>query len=108
MIIKKWKLSLGQKMALATTIVSIMLVFVALLFSYLNYANRTYNQYKTLASNLAKTTATQLEPDKISTYLKTMEKDEAYEKMLQSLFNIKNNNNIQFLYVIKIHENTRC
>lgn len=106
MIIKKWKLSLGQKMALATTIVSIMLVFVALLFSYLNYANRTYNQYKTLASNLAKTTATQLEPDKISTYLKTMEKDEAYEKMLQSLFNIKNNNNIQFLYVIKIHENT--
>ena len=106
MWLKKLKFSLGQKMAVSIIIVSLLLVVVALLFGYYNYADRTYNQYKTLASNLAKTAATQLDPDKISTYLDTMKKDEAYEEMLQNLFNIKNNNDIQFLYVIKIESNT--
>ncbi len=105
MMINKIKLSLGRKMAIAITMVSILLVAVALTFSYFNYANRTYNQYKMLASNLAKTAAAQLDPEKIPTYLQTMKKDEDYERMLQNLFNIKNNNNIQFLYVIKIEGN---
>lgn len=102
----KIRLSLGQKMAISIIVVSILLVAVALLFGYYNYADRTYNQYKTIASNLAKTAATQLDPDKIPTYLDTMETDEDYEKMLQALFNIKNNNDLSFLYVVEIEDNT--
>ena len=103
---KKMKLSLGQKMTAAVILVSILLVIVALLISYFNYADKTYNHYKAIASNLAKTAAAQLDPDKVAAYLETMEEDEAYKEMLQNLFKIKNNNDIKFLYVIKIEDNT--
>lgn len=102
----KIKRSLGRKLTFAIIIVSLLLVSVALLFGYMNYADRTYNHYKTLASNLAKTAASQLDADKISTYLQTMKTDKAYDDMLEDLFKIKNNNNIEFLYVIKIDGNT--
>ncbi len=94
--------SLGRKLTFAIIIISFLLVIVALLFGYMNYADRTYKHYKTLASNLAKTAVTQLDADQISTYLQTMKTDKAYDDMLEELFKIKNNNNIEFLYVIKI------
>ena len=99
---RKYKISLGQKMSVFIITVSCLLVIIALLLSYFNYANRTYNQYKTIASNLAKTAAAQLKADKVGAYLETMVKDAEYYEMLENLFKIKNNNDIKFLYVIKI------
>lgn len=101
----KIKLSLGKKLTIYIIILSVLLVGLASLFSYFSYANRTYEHYKTVSSNLAKTAAKQLKPEKLDYYLQTKLKDDEYHDMLKTLFTIKDNNDIRFLYVIKIEDN---
>ena len=101
----KMRLSLGKKLAIYIILLSCLLVGLASLFSYNNYADRAYEHYKTVSSNLAKTAAKQLNPDKMDYYLESKVKDDEYNDMLRTLYTIKDNNDIRFLYVIKIEDN---
>ena len=93
------KLKLNIKITLFIILISSLLASIAIYMSYQIYANTMDDHYKMLSSNIAKTAATQIDGDKIASYLDTMVKDDDYFEMLGKLFEIKENNDCTYLYV---------
>ncbi len=123
--------SLRFKTVAVILIAAVILSAIAVTISYKVYSNTMDNHYKTVASNLAKTAGTQLDTDALLRYyseIKKLEpydddkywddeeyraqydekadalKDEAYYQMLDTLFDIKDSNNVLYLYVQKVDE----
>ena len=96
------KKSLRLKAVLAVLLVAIVLATTAIIISYTVYSNEMDEHYKINAMNIAKTAASQMDAEKISTYPVTMEKDDEYYAMLDVLFDIKESNDVLYLYVQKV------
>ncbi len=121
--------SLRFKTVAVILIAAIVLSAIAVIVSYNVYSTTMDRHYKTLASNLAKTAATQLNAEDLLRYYEEVKKigtydddkywndeayrasydqkaeaikDEQYQRMLATLFEIKDNNDIEFLYVQKL------
>ena len=96
------KISLRIKTIILVIIVAILIATVSILISYNTYAKTIDGYYKTTLTNLAETAASMMDSDKIEEYYQTLKKDEEYEKYLNILFEIKENNDIEYLYIEKI------
>ena len=108
---------------------ALVLSIIAITISYNVYSNTMDEQYKTLSSNLAKTAASQLSAEDLERYYQEVKKigtydddkywndaaykaaydakadaikDAKYNEMLGTLFDIKDNNDILYLYVQKL------
>ena len=126
--------SLRFKTVAVIIIAALILSAIAVTISYNVYSNTMDNHYKTLTSNLAKTAASQLDPDALIRYYNEIKqigeydddryrndevyraeydakanalKDEEYVRMLGILFDIKDSNGITYLYVQKL-EGDNC
>ncbi len=129
--------SLRFKSVAVVLIATIVLASIGAIISYNVYSNTMDAHYKLLATNLAKTAATQLDTDAILHYYSEIKKigdfdnekynndekyraeydkkadkikDEKYDEMLNTLFDIKNSfdendDGIKYLYVQKIDGN---
>ena len=122
-------MSLKVKAVAFVLIAAVILSAISILISYNVYATTMDNHYKALSTNLAKTAASQLNADDLMRYYNEVKnigeydydkyfndenyrssydtqvdaiKDEKYDKMLATLFDIKDNNDIEYLYVQKI------
>ncbi len=109
------KMSLKFKSIVAMMLFAALLSFTAILISYSIYSNTMDEHYKANAMNIAKTAASQMDGDKIGDYITRLEaldkkdadykehiqkiKDDEYYHMLNVLFDIKENNDILYLYV---------
>ncbi len=93
------KLKLNVKITIVIVLIAFLLASIAIYISYQIYSSTMDNHYKMLSSNIAKTAATQMNGDIILNYLDTMEKDEEYYRMLNILFEIKENNDCLYLYI---------
>ena len=118
--------SLRFKTVVVIILTSLVLSSIAVTISYIVYSSTMDNHYKTLASNIAKTAATQLDPADLLRYYNAVKqigeyddkkywsdetykeeydkkanaiKDERYYEMLDILFDIKESNDVKFLYV---------
>ena len=128
---KKTRLvSLRFKTAALILVTAIVLSVVAVTISYQRYSSTMDMHYKTLASNLANTAATQLDADALLRYYNEVKKtgafddkkystdetykaefdakadsvkDDEYNEMLETLFDIKESNDILYLYVQKLN-----
>lgn len=96
------KVSLKVKMLIIVVIAMISSAAVSIYISYQTYSNTIDNYYKDTITNVAKSAASLMDAEKIGLYADTLEKDEDYEKMLDILFQIKENSDIEYLYVEKI------
>lgn len=112
------KMSLKLKSIVAMMLFAALLSFAAILISYRIYSNAMDEHYKTNAMNIAKTAASQMDGVKISDYITKLDaldkkdpdykeqiqkiKDEDYYHMLDVLFDIKENNDVLYLYVEKV------
>ena len=121
--------SLRFKSIAIILVFAIVLSVIAITISYNVYSNTMDEQYKRLSSNLAKTAASQLSAEDLERYYEEVKKigtyddekywgDEAYKaaydakadaikdakyyEMLDTLFEIKDNNDILYLYVQKL------
>ena len=121
--------SLRFKAVIVILISAIILAVIPLTISYNTYSATMEHHYKDLASNLAKTAATQLDADALTRYYEEVKtigeynddkywndeayraeydkkadaiKDEEYYEMLDMLFDIKDSNEVEFLYVQKL------
>ncbi len=121
--------SLRFKSIAIILVFAIVLSVIAITISYNVYSNTLDEQYKRLSSNLAKTAASQLSAEDLERYYEEVKKigtyddekywgDEAYKaaydakadaikdakyyEMLDTLFEIKDNNDILYLYVQKL------
>lgn len=99
---KMKKISLRVKAVLGVLLVAIILASTAIIISYNVYANEMDDHYKSNAMNIAQTAASMMDAEKIGTYLETMQKDDDYNKMLDTLFKIKESNDVLYLYVQKV------
>ena len=113
---------------------ALVLTVIAVTISYRSYSKTMDDHYKTLASNLAKTAATQLDTDALLRYYDEVKKigvydedkywedeeykaeydakadaikDDAYYEMLDMLFDIKDSNDILYIYVQKLDEGNK-
>ena len=126
--------SLRFKTVAVIIIAALILSAIAVTISYNVYSSTMDDHYKTLTSNLAKTAASQLDPDALFRYYNEVKqigeydddryqndeayraeydakanalKDEEYVRMLGILFDIKDSNGITYLYVQKL-EGDNC
>ena len=121
--------SLRVKTVVVIILAALILSAIAVTISYRVYSTTMDDHYKTLSSNLAKTAASQLDPDDLLRYYDAVKaigvyddekywndeayredydakanaiKDERYYELLDILFDIKDSNGIMYLYVQKL------
>ncbi len=99
---RKFRPSLRLKTILMLIIIVSLVASISIVISYNAYANTMDNHYKTLASNIANTAASLMDADSIEKYADTLETDDKYFEMLDSLYEIKKNNDLEYLYIQKI------
>ncbi len=122
-------ISLRTKTVAVIVLSALILSVISVAISYHVYSSKMDGHYKTLTSNLAKTAASQLNAKDLLRYYDAVKqigtydedrywedeafraaydekadaiKDERYYEMLDTLFDIKDSNNITFLYVQKL------
>lgn len=93
------RLSLRKKAAVMILIISFILAGSSVLISYRTYSETMDEHYKRNAMNIARTAATQMDPEKIRKYVETLEKDEDYDTYFQILKEIRLANEVADLYV---------
>ncbi len=94
--------SLRTKSMLAIILMALLMGAAAIVVSYRTYASTMDEHYKTLAVNLARTAATQMDNEKLKGYIATGQIDSDYDRMLRILQDIKESNQIKYLYVLQL------
>ena len=72
---KRIKLPLRRKIALMITAFALLLSLVLILLNYYHYKDEMFKKYEDFAMNIGAIAASQLDPDRIQTYLDTGEPD---------------------------------
>lgn len=98
---RKMRFTLGQKIVVMILAMSIILSATALFVSYRTYQRRTTAFYEQLGHNVVATLASQLDPDELDHYYKTLEMDERYYKIQDFIMDLVESNNVQYLYVVR-------
>ena len=93
------RLRLGTKLTVMVIVMFAVLSSLAIFWSYRGHSNTMDQYYKTMATNVARTAASQLDPDKLTAYRKTLQKDGDYQAYLDMLFAVKESNDCAYLYV---------
>lgn len=96
------KSSLKVKTLIVVIMATLSCAFVSIYISYRIYSDTIDNHYKELITNVAKSAGALMDAEKIGLYADTIDKDADYERMLDTLFNIKESHDIAYLYVEKI------
>ncbi len=108
-------ISLRLKTIFGVVVIAVLLAFTAVFISYQVYSNTMDEHYRSNAANIAATAAGQMDGDRIADYIRQVQaldpaaadyaarvqaiKDGAYQKMLDTLFEIKDNMQVLYLYV---------
>ena len=100
---KKIRFTLGKKIVVMILAMSIILSATALFVSYRTYQRRTMAFYEQLGHNVVATLASQLDPDDLDRYYETLEMDEQYYVIQQFIFDLVDNNDVEYLYVVRPH-----
>ena len=131
---KKYRLvSLRLKIVAVIILAALLISAVTITISYRVYSDTMDEHYRTLASNLAKTAASQLDTEDLLRYYNAVKeigeydddkywtdeeyraefdakanaiKDDRYYELLDILFDIKNSNGVTYLYVQKLEGDT--
>ena len=93
--------TIGTKLAILVTLFSLVLCIAIGVFSYLVSWREYTDFYSQKAQETARMAATLVDGDRIGTYLETGETDEYYEYLRTVFNNIKQEQNVLYLYIFK-------
>lgn len=96
------KSSIKIKTLLVVIIATLYSALVSVYISYHTYSNTIDRYYKNTITNIAKSAGSLMDADKIGEYADSLEQDADYDKMLEVLGKIRENNDIAYLYVQKV------
>ena len=99
----RMKFSLGRKLTALIVLLSVTLSAVAILVSYQIFTSTMDDYYARLGTNLVRTLASQLDPEKMDYYFETGEKDDAYYDTQRFIQDMVSNNDVEYLYVVRPH-----
>jgi sigma-B regulation protein RsbU (phosphoserine phosphatase) len=92
-------MSLGVKVTCIVLLTYVLYAAALVAIGYSTYSKDIDFHYKNLALGTARTAAALMDGDKIPSYARTLTKDDRYFEMLETLFFIKENNDVKFIYV---------
>ena len=98
---EKIKLPLSRKLAWMVIIFALFMSLALIALSFYHYKNEMHKNYEKFAMHIAEVAASQLNPDKIQTYLDTGKPDEEYLIAYDTLCDIQRHGGIEYLYVVK-------
>lgn len=98
------RFSLRKKLALVIVLLGFTLSLVAIVVSYRTFSATMNDYYERLGTNLVDTLASQLDPEKLDFYFATGEMDETYYKTQQFIRDMVDNNDVEYLYVVRPHD----
>ena len=98
------RFSLGKKLALVIVLLSVTLSLVAIAVSYRTFSATMNTYYERLGTNLVGTLASQLDPEKLDYYFETGQMDETYYATQQFIRDMVDNNDVEYLYVVRPHD----
>ena len=93
----KIKLPLRRKIALMITAFALLLSLVLIVLNYYHYRQEMFKKHEEFAMNIGAIAASQLDPDRIQTYLDTGEPDAEYEEAYRILCQIRENGGVKYL-----------
>lgn len=96
------KVSLKIKILIIVIVDMLIAGAVSIIISYKIYSGTIDNYYKNTITNIAKSAASLMDAEKIGLYADSLDRDEDYDRMLNILFNIKENSDVEYLYVEKV------
>ena len=99
----KVKFSLGKKLTLLIVLMGVILSLVAILVSYRVFSSTMMGYYETLATNLVRTLATQLDAEELDHYYETGEMDDTYYATQDFIRDMVDSNDVEYLYVVRPH-----
>ena len=99
---KKPHLSLALKTAVMIVLIAVLFTTALVFANYNYYKEKSFEYYKTNATNIAKTTAMMVDGNKIGTYLDTGFPDLYYDQVLGMLQMIKLENDITYIYIERV------
>jgi signal transduction histidine kinase/CheY-like chemotaxis protein len=94
---------LGRRLTSFIILITLVLGGITITAEYLGVKSITEQYYVKFGRNLAKTAAALIDGDSVDRYLATRVTDPQYEDTLRLLRLLQKNNNILYLYVVKIH-----
>ena len=97
----KMRFPLSRKIALMLLVIAVILSSVLIFTSYTHYRSEMYEHYEDFAWSIGSVAASQLDPDKIDSYLEMEEPDEDYQRSFDVLCDIRENGGVMYLYVVK-------
>ena len=97
----KVKFSLGKKLTILIVLMSVVLSLVAIFVSYRVFSSNMTSYYETLAANLTRTLASQLDADKLDRYYETGEMDSDYYATQDFIRDMVDSNDVEYLYVVR-------
>jgi signal transduction histidine kinase/ActR/RegA family two-component response regulator len=99
---KKTRRSLGVRLIVLILLATLSLSVVTVAIGYQIYRNSAERRYVQLGQNLARTIKNIVDGDSLDRYLSSGVTDEEYENTLRFLNNIQKENNVQYLYVVRM------
>ena len=99
----KVKFSLGKKLTILIVLMSVVLSLTAIFVSYRVFSSNMTAYYETLATNLVRTLASQLDADDLDHYYETGEMDEDYYATQDFIRDLVDSNDVEYLYVVRPH-----
>ena len=99
----KVKFSLGKKLTILIVLMGVILSLVAILVSYRVFSSTMMGYYETLATNLVRTLATQLDAEELDHYYETGEMDDTYYATQDFIRDMVDSNDVEYLYVVRPH-----
>ncbi len=102
----KKRFSLSMKLTIIILVFAFLLSSSAIIISYRTYADKIDHYYMQTAAGLAATGASFMNGDKMEYYLETRDLDDEYYQMLDVLFQIRENNDITYLYLQHVNAET--
>jgi sigma-B regulation protein RsbU (phosphoserine phosphatase) len=92
-------MSLGVKVTCIVLLTYVLYAAVLIVLGYSIYSKDIDYHYNMLARSIARIAAMMMDGGKIQSYARTLTEDDSYFKMRETLFSIKENNDIKFIYV---------
>lgn len=96
---KKLRFSLGKKLALTIVIMSLVMGVMTVWAGYRTLGKYSMEQYSRIGDNLARTLASQLDPDDLDRYCQTLETDSEYDDTQALIADLVANSDAKYLYV---------
>ncbi|MGI6192175.1 MAG: PP2C family protein-serine/threonine phosphatase [Christensenellales bacterium] len=98
---KQVKLSLGKKLTALVILMGVVLGVAAVLVSYRTFEEEMTKYYNKTGTSLARTLATQLDPEDLDRYFETAETDEKYFDVQDYILDLVEANDVEYLYVVR-------